>query len=120
MQFYNKNLVHYAVEISTLWSLSFRLSIFSPVLLTFIHVDAHFDQTLLCIICCAPPPPPPLSVGVVLTVLSTSNIMEPSTMTRELCVELTNIGEGLERDVLVDLQFLAEGYAREGRFTNLD
>ena len=35
-------------------------------------------------------------------------------MTRELCVELTDLGEGLERDVFVDWQFLAEGYSREG------
>ena len=54
------------------------------------------------------------STGVVLTVRPTNDIKEFSTMTRELCVELTDLGEGLERDVFVDWQFLAEGYSREG------
>ena len=31
-------------------------------------------------------------------------------------MELTDIGEGLERDVLVDLRFMPEGYARDGKF----
>lgn len=67
-----------------------------------------FEQTLLLLSL------PSFSVGVVLTVRPTANILEFSNMTRELCVELVDFGQGLERDVLVDLQFLAEGYAREG------
>ena len=38
-------------------------------------------------------------------------------MTRELCVELTNIGDGLERLVYVDLAFIGEGYANESKST---
>lgn len=53
-------------------------------------------------------------IGVVLTVQPTEDISEFSNMTRPLCVELTEFGDGLERDVFVDLQFLQEGYATHG------
>ena len=55
--------------------------------------------------------------GVEVAVLSTENIRENSTMTRRLCVELTNIGDGLERSVYVDLAFIGVGYAAESKST---
>ena len=50
-------------------------------------------------------------------VLSTENIRENSTMTRGLCVELTNIGDGLQRLVYVDLAFIGVGYAVDCKST---
>ena len=51
------------------------------------------------------------------TVISTDNIQENSTMTRGLCIELTNIREGLERSVYVDLEFTGEGFAVDSKST---
>ena len=51
-----------------------------------------------------------------LTVLPTPDIREYSTMTRDLCVQLTDIGEGLERSVMLDFSFVESGYSRNGMY----
>ena len=56
-------------------------------------------------------------LGAVLEALPTEDIREFSTMTRELCVELVNAGDGLERNVIVDFVFvpsLSSPYATTG------
>ena len=58
----------------------------------------------------------PLVAGVMLTVQDTSDIGEWSNMTRNLCVELTDIGDGLEREVVVNLVFTGEEYAMMCKF----
>lgn len=50
--------------------------------------------------------------GVVLMVLPVTEISESSLMSRDLCVELVDIGSGLEREVFVDLQFTEKGFTR--------
>ena len=49
--------------------------------------------------------------GVVLRALSVPAISESSLMTRNLCVELVDVGDGLERPVTVDIQFVENGTA---------
>ena len=44
-----------------------------------------------------------------MSALDTENIGEWSNMTRPLCVELQDIGDGLERDVQLTLVFLPDG-----------
>jgi hypothetical protein len=54
-------------------------------------------------------------VGVILNVVPTNDIMEFSTMVKPLCMELIDLGEGLERDVFVDLQYItSEGFDTSG------
>lgn len=58
-------------------------------------------------------------VGVVLTVQPVEDIAEFSTMTRPLCIELTDVADGLERSVFVDLEFLQEGHAMTGKLSKM-
>ena len=46
-----------------------------------------------------------------LVVLDTMNITEVSNMTRNLCVELLDVNDGLERGVRVHFDFIPTGYA---------
>ena len=52
-----------------------------------------------------------LLLGVILRVLDTMNITEVSNMTRNLCVVLNDINNGLERGVRVRFNFISTGYA---------
>ena len=52
--------------------------------------------------------------GVVLKVWPTQDVNESSAATRALCVELIDVGGGLDRNVSVDLEFLLEGYTTQG------
>lgn len=36
-------------------------------------------------------------------------------MTRDLCVELTDVRDGLGREVYVDIEFMANGYSRQSK-----
>ena len=35
-----------------------------------------------------------------------------------LCVELVDVGDGLERDIIVDIQFLETGFSRASKWNN--
>ena len=55
--------------------------------------------------------------GVTLTVepVSPGIIREYSNMTRSLCVQLSSVGEGLERYVTVDIDFVPQGYSQSSK-----
>ena len=50
--------------------------------------------------------------------MSPNFIREYSTMNRSLCVELTDVRGGLERNVTVDIDFVPEGYSRASMFSS--
>ena len=59
-----------------------------------------------------------LSSGVQLGVLPVDGIGEWSNMTRQLCVELLSFGEGLQREVPVDLVYISdEGFSSRSKST---
>ncbi len=62
-----------------------------------------------------------LHTGVVLQVqpVSPDSITENSTMTRNLCVELVSIGEGLERNFTADINFMPQGYSQSSEFNHM-
>ncbi len=49
--------------------------------------------------------------------VSPDRITESSTMVRNLCVELVSVGEGLERGVSVDVNFIPQGYSQASKLT---
>ena len=51
------------------------------------------------------------NVGATLTVQTTMNVSEFSNMTRDLCVELSDVAGRLERAIHVTLDFVGTGYA---------
>ena len=59
-----------------------------------------------------------LAAGVTLEVepVTPNFIREYSTMTRSLCVLLADVGDGLERTVFVDIDFVPEGYSVASKF----
>ena len=59
--------------------------------------------------------------GVVLRALpvQVSSIGEPSMMTRDMCVQLVSVGQGLERTVTADIQFFDFQYAMLSKMISL-
>lgn len=55
-----------------------------------------------------------ITAGVTLSIVATSNINESARMTRDLCVQLLDFGRGLERAVMVTLDYKLDGFATKG------
>ena len=56
-----------------------------------------------------------IKLGVILQALPVDPISEFSTMTRDLCVRLVTARQGLERTVIVDIQFSNSAYATQSK-----
>lgn len=47
--------------------------------------------------------------------VSPDMITESSNMTRSLCVQLTDVGDGLDRAVFIGISFLPQGYSQPSK-----